>query len=146
MSRFAHGLNRFARTLLGMLAGAGIAGYFAYYAVEGERGLMAAQQLQQEIQATAQVLAQVRAERQFYESRVALLRPDSIDPDLLEEQVRLALNFTHPDEVVVLLPHSEALPPAAAAASPTAQAPAAAASTTGTSPSSPSAISATSGR
>ena len=45
----------------------------------------------------------VKHERTDLEARIALLRESSIDPDLLEEQVRKRLGFAHPDEVVVFL-------------------------------------------
>ena len=45
----------------------------------------------------------VRSQRFDLETRIALLKESSIDPDMLEEQVRKRLGFAHPDEVVVFL-------------------------------------------
>ena len=38
------------------------------------------------------------------ERRVALLKSNSIDPDILDEKSREMLGLTHPNEVVVFLP------------------------------------------
>ena len=51
--------------------------------------------------ANAAVLA---AERTRLEHRVQLLRPDSLDPDLLEERARDMLNYGSDDELLILLP------------------------------------------
>ncbi|MDP7044673.1 MAG: septum formation initiator family protein [Alphaproteobacteria bacterium] len=79
-----------------------LVGYFAYHLVNGERGFIALLQLDQQIQeakANAAILAKERTE---VESRVALMRPDQLDPDMLEERARLMLSVGHPDEVVIL--------------------------------------------
>ena len=41
-------------------------------------------------------------ERQELEERVQALRPESINRDLLDQQVRQNLGYTHPDDVVIL--------------------------------------------
>lgn len=41
-------------------------------------------------------------QRQTLENKVAMLRPGSIDPDLLEERARIMLGYQHPDELVVM--------------------------------------------
>ena len=46
-------------------------------------------------------MADQRAE---LEHRVSLLRPDSLDPDLLEEQARRLLNFGFANEAIILTP------------------------------------------
>jgi cell division protein FtsB len=38
------------------------------------------------------------------ERRASLLRPDHLDPDMLEERARTILNFARPDEIVVIAP------------------------------------------
>jgi cell division protein FtsB len=42
------------------------------------------------------------AQRAELERKVKLLRPDSLDPDMLEERAREVLNYTREDEVVVM--------------------------------------------
>ncbi len=70
-----------------LLAGFGF--YLAYHTVEGDRGLLAWLHTSQQLERTGQDLADARAQRIRLERRVALLSPASLDPDLLEEQVRL---------------------------------------------------------
>lgn len=111
MAAFVHmsqGMNRVARSLMGALAGAAVVGYFAYYAIQGDRGLIALKQLQGEIERAHQVLDQVRSERQYIEQRAQLLRPDHLDADMLDERARLILNLAHPDDLVILLPRRDA--------------------------------------
>jgi len=85
---------------IGMLA------YFLYHAVQGEHGLLALRELNaraEQLQPQAVALA---AERRALEARLALLQPDSLDPDMLDEQARRRLGFLHPDEIVILNPRS----------------------------------------
>ena len=76
--------------------------YFGYFAVNGNHGLLAWLRLQQEIEVKQAELDRVQAERTTLEHRVRLLRPESVDPDLLEEQARARLGLAEPDEVVIL--------------------------------------------
>lgn len=96
-------IRRRARHAIGPLIGAAAVAYFGFHMVQGERGLIAWWHLTREIakaEATAQTIAAERAEM---EHRVALLRPESIDPDMLEERARLMLNVGRPDERVIPL-------------------------------------------
>jgi cell division protein FtsB len=105
-------MNGMIRQTLGPLIGIFVAGYFGYYTVNGERGLTALTHLQGEVQEAEQVLAQLRTEREAAERRTQLLKPDNLDPDMLEERARIVLNHAHPDDLIVLLPRQDA-PPAA---------------------------------
>ncbi len=99
-----HELRRHGRQIVFSLLAIGVIGYFAYHAVEGDRGLRAYFALKHETAAAQQELAVLRATRKTLERRVMLLRPDSLDLDLLEERARAVLNLGHPDELVILLP------------------------------------------
>ena len=77
--------------------------YFAYHAVSGNHGLLALRDLEREyetIQAKAKATAEERARLQ---ARVANLRPDNLDPDLLDERARETLGFTARNELVIYL-------------------------------------------
>ena len=87
---------------MGPLIGLGAVGYFAYHTVEGDRGVLAWMHLRNDIVDAELQLAKVTSERQQLEHRVLLLRPDHLDPDMLEERARAMLNMGHPDEVEVL--------------------------------------------
>lgn len=78
-----------------------VAGYFAYYAVEGERGLIAYFRLGDEIEKAAAAVAATAAKRDLLAHRVLLLKRTALDPDILEEQARRVLGLAHPDEVVI---------------------------------------------
>jgi cell division protein FtsB len=94
-------LKKRLRYAVGPVLGIGIFGYFAYHAIEGERGLFAYMRLQDRIAEAEQARLEVAAIRAEMERRVALLRPDHTDPDMLDERARLMLNLAQPDEVVV---------------------------------------------
>ncbi|ALG72211.1 septation ring formation regulator EzrA [Azospirillum thiophilum] len=81
-----------------------VVAYFAYYAIHGDRGLVAMKQIQGEIAQAEVVLNQLRTEREEMERRAQLLRGDGLDRDMLEERARLMLNFSNPRDVIVKLP------------------------------------------
>lgn len=45
---------------------------------------------------------QLIAEREAIEKRVVMMRPGSIDRDLLEERVRYVLGYHKPEEIILL--------------------------------------------
>lgn len=92
------------RQVIGPAIGASIVAYFIYYAVQGDRGVIALRHLQGEITEAQKVLDDVKGERLRMERRAQLLRDDNLDPDMLEERARAMLNLTHPNEVIVPLP------------------------------------------
>ena len=107
-------LGRALRQTIGPAIGAAIVGYFAYHAIQGDRGLIALSHLQNEIQQAEAVLAQVRGERTDLEQRASLLKRDHLDPDMLDERARAVLNYSHPDDVIILVPRSSVAPPVTA--------------------------------
>lgn len=96
-------IRRRARHIAPQVIAACLVGYFVFHAVQGERGLLAYLRLQQELAQTKAVQAELAAQRAEMRHKVSLLRPDSLDPDMLEERARRVLNFARPDEVVILL-------------------------------------------
>jgi len=97
-------MRRRAKALVGPVLGMALTGYFAYHLVEGDRGLRAWVRLSQELHAAQDELTAVAAERAGIERRVAHMRSDHIDPDLLDEQVRKTLDVAAPDEIVIMTP------------------------------------------
>jgi cell division protein FtsB len=79
-----------------------IVGYFIYHAIQGERGILAWMHLHDRLFHAINVLEQTVKEKQTLEERVQALRPESINRDFLDQQVRLQLGYSHPDEVVLL--------------------------------------------
>jgi cell division protein FtsB len=84
---------------------AGVAAYFGYTAMHGERGLLAKEQIQQQIAEAEKRLAEVRGERERMEQRVALLRSEHLDLDMLDERARAQLNLANPNDVIIMLPN-----------------------------------------
>ncbi len=72
-------------------------GYFGYHLVTGDRGLLAMVNLQREVLVAEQNLAEAETTRKIWERRVAALRNQSIDPDMLDERARVLLNFSRKD-------------------------------------------------
>jgi cell division protein FtsB len=66
--------------------------------------LIAHSRLEQRLAQTKELVAESAAERRRLERRVALLKADNLDPDLLEELARHILGLVHRDDVVVLSP------------------------------------------
>lgn len=98
-------IRRRARHAIGPFLGLVAVVYFAYHTVQGDRGLLAWWHLNQEIKQAEETLAQLDDTRDGLERRAKLLRPDGLDPDMLEERARLMLNMGRDDEVVVLRHH-----------------------------------------
>ena len=91
-------------TALGLYLGAALLiGYFGVNAYTGNHGLRAKQDLDLQIaQLTVEVTA-LKAERATWERRVALLKSDTLDPDMLDERARAMLNYLHPRDVTLML-------------------------------------------
>ena len=82
------------------LMAAGIIGYFAINAYTGRNGLAAQQELDQEMVNLTRELGRLKSERAELERHVSLLRPEHIDPDMLEERARRQLNYVNPRDVL----------------------------------------------
>jgi cell division protein FtsB len=78
-------------------------GYFGVNAFTGRHGLRAQQDLEQQLATMQRELGDLKAERAVWERRVALLRSDGIDPDMLDERARALIGLTDPHELVLLL-------------------------------------------
>src|SRR5690242_9999674 len=79
-----------------------LAAYFGYYLLYGNHGVVSLLRVQHEIEVKQAELDRIRTQRLSLEHRVSLLRPESVDPDMLEEQARARLGLTDRDEVVIL--------------------------------------------
>jgi cell division protein FtsB len=96
-------LRRFLNALALYVIATLLIGYFAVNAYTGEHGLIAKQDLDQEIGQLSAELEAVKGERAVWESRVSLLKPDNIDPDLLDERARALLNYADPRDLTLML-------------------------------------------
>jgi cell division protein FtsB len=97
-------MRRRARFLVTPVLGIAVASYFAYHMVEGDRGLRAWFHLTQDLRTARANLAAVQAERAALDRKVANMRPDHVDPDLLDEQIRTKLDLGGTGEIVIMQP------------------------------------------
>jgi len=95
-------LRKRARSIAGPALGIALTGYFVYHLIEGHHGLLAWVRLSQEIREETVKLEEVRTQRAALDLKVSDLRPEHIDPDLLDEQIRATLNLVAPGEIVIM--------------------------------------------
>ena len=77
--------------------------YFAYHLIAGERSYLRLTALQAEIEDTQDQYDLAYADRTALEQKVVMMRPGTVDPDLLEEQARKVLGFRRVDETIILM-------------------------------------------
>jgi cell division protein FtsB len=77
-------------------------GFFAWHGFEGPRGFRLNEKLKSQSAQLTGDLTAIQKQRTDFERRVALLRPESIDPDMLDEMARQTLDVAKPNELIVL--------------------------------------------
>ena len=82
----------------------GIGGYFVWHAVNGDRGLKVSDEYEKSIAMLDKQLAATKADRAQWQHRIDLMRGETIDRDLLEEQAHSTLDRVSPDDLVIFLP------------------------------------------
>jgi len=75
--------------------------YFAYHAIVGDYGLVARDKLQHQAAELGAELRELQALRRDLELHVSLMRPESLDPDMLDERARETLNLAHPNDITI---------------------------------------------
>ena len=75
--------------------------YFAYHLMHGDRGYFALRGVEDKLQSMQARYEALFSERQALENRVKMLRPASIDLDLLDERARIVLGFVKASERVI---------------------------------------------
>jgi cell division protein FtsB len=78
-------------------------GYFGVNAFSGNRGLKAKEDIDHQITSLSADLDRLQHERIQWERRVALLKPDKLDPDMLDEQARALLDYTDTRDLTFML-------------------------------------------
>jgi cell division protein FtsB len=94
-------LRRRARQIVGPVLAISLVAYFAYHLVQGDRGIFALWQLQAQLRTAQATKAALDAENAPLAHKVALLRGDRLDRDMLDQQVRAVLGYAEPDEIVI---------------------------------------------
>ncbi len=96
-------LMRFRRfDLLVSLACLGLLVSFAWYALKGPRGFAYQESLQEQIAELSNENMKLAEEKATLEKRVKLVRPESIDRDMLEQLARTELQMAYPNSLIVL--------------------------------------------
>lgn len=94
-------LKRAAKALVAPSLFLALTGYCAWQVTQGDRGLKAYAVRLEQARAARVELARVEAERELWERKVASLRLNRLDPDVLEERARAMLNVVDPNDIVV---------------------------------------------
>ena len=77
--------------------------YFSFYLLFGPRGYLALQRIQDTLVTKSVEHTELQTKRESLESDVKLMRPNSLDADMAEEQARLTLGYTKKDEIIINL-------------------------------------------
>jgi len=96
-------LRAFLNQLALFVGTAAAIAYFSFQAFNGDHGIQAQRQYDQQKQKLSDELASLQDQHAALERRVNLLRSSTIDPDMLEEKARELLGFVHPNDVIVFL-------------------------------------------
>ena len=94
--------NKSISQFLAVFLSFGLFFYFAYHLVHGDRGYFALKGLEKKLATAEAKYDESVAERQALENRVKLLRPGSLDLDMLDERARVVLGFAKSDERVII--------------------------------------------
>ena len=95
------------RTILNALAlyvlAALLIGYFGVNAYSGDRGLKAKEDIDRQTTALTADLDRPQHEHALWQRRIALLKSQDIDPDMLDEQARILLDYADPRDLTMML-------------------------------------------
>jgi len=96
-------LRVFLTRLTFILCCIGAASWLAWTAEHGERGSDRLVERKANFKQLVETLVEEADKRDAMARRVALLRSGKLDPDMLDERARKMLEFSHPNDVVVIL-------------------------------------------
>ncbi len=78
-------------------------GYFGVNAYSGNRGLKAQQDIDRQMAVLNADLDRLKRERAQWQRRIALLKSNDLDPDMLDERARALLDYATPNEVTLMV-------------------------------------------
>jgi cell division protein FtsB len=81
-----------------------IGGYFVWHAVNGERGLKAKDEYERQIASLRSDLQKLRSEHDQWRHKIELMKGETIDRDLLDEETRNLLGRVCKNDLVIFLP------------------------------------------
>ena len=88
--------------MLATLFSFGLFVYFGFHLMHGDMGYFALRGVDQKLAETQEKYDHLLTERVTLENRVKLLRPGSLDLDMLDERARVVLGFAKPEEREIL--------------------------------------------
>lgn len=103
MTIFNFILNNNSKKLIFNISLALLLGYFIFHSIYGNKGIIAYLKVNQQLEKAYSELRTLRAERVELEHNVKLLRPESLDKDMLDEQARKVLGVASPNEKVLTI-------------------------------------------
>lgn len=86
------------------------AAYFVWHGVNGHRGLKTGEEYEQKLAELRLERDILKLQRMHWESRIALMKGEKIDADILDEETRKRLGRVHKNDVVILLSQAPAAP------------------------------------
>ncbi|WP_417691705.1 FtsB family cell division protein [Roseibium sp.] len=90
------------RRLIIPAAALSVLAYYGFHALNGELGLVGRARIERQEKLLQAELDGLVKERNSYIAKVTLLRPESLDPDMMDERARQSLNLVQGDELVIL--------------------------------------------
>jgi cell division protein FtsB len=79
--------------------------YFGWQAERGARGIAYNASLSTQVNKLTADFVAIKSKHKALEDKVAELRPNAIDPDLLDEMARKTLNFASAHDIIVHIPN-----------------------------------------
>jgi cell division protein FtsB len=76
--------------------------FLGWHAWHGQRGFEYRDKLVVQSAQLTDELAAIQKQRTVFEHRVSLLRPESVDPDMLDEMARRTLDVAQSNELIVI--------------------------------------------
>ena len=77
--------------------------YLVYFLIYGQRGLLQYFYLSKQNQEYTQKLIKLTSENDYFSDRIKRLKPNTVDLDFLDEQVRKKLGLIDKNEIVIIL-------------------------------------------
>jgi cell division protein FtsB len=79
----------------------GLYGYFGWHYFHGPRSVARLAEIEDEARMLGAKLVEIVAARKSFERKISHLRPENIDPDMLDETARRSLGYVRPDELII---------------------------------------------
>jgi cell division protein FtsB len=95
-------MGKFKFDLVVMAACVALLGYIGWHTLHGPRSFDNRDRLAAEAQEFETLLAVTESQRAKIDQRVQLMRPETVDPDMLDELARQTLDYALPGDLVVL--------------------------------------------